>query len=396
MTVLTLSDAGVDVLDCEHKTPQAQPSGFPYIAIPDIQDGRVLLGQARRISKEDLAAWTRRTTPRTGDILVTRRGRVGDTAPIPDGIRCAIGQNLVLLRTNGERADQHYLRWAVRSPQWWGEVDRLLNVGAVFSSLNVRDISRIRLEFPPLPEQQAIAEVLGALDDKIAANTKLAAAAYELVRAEIDSSWLHKGEPCVPVVEFMELNPSSPRPVSPEPPYIDMKRLSERRWTIDGFDRRKAKGGARFMNGDTLLARITPCLENGKTGYVDVLPDDSVGLGSTEFIVLRPREGVASPVPFLIAKEARFRESAIQNMVGTSGRQRVTAADVARFKVPAPDPQWLSEFGRRVTDVFNAVRAAMAENRILAATRDALLPRLMSGEVQVGRSKTSVRTRFDI
>src|SRR5215813_12096163 len=146
---LELGAAGVRVLDCEHKTPVHAPHGYPYIAIPNLVDGRLNLENVQLISEEDFEIWTRRTKPRAGDIIVTRRGRVGDSAVIPDGISCAIGQNLVILRSTGDAVQQRYLRWALRSPQWKSEVDRLHNVGAVFDSLNVSDIPRIKIPVPP-------------------------------------------------------------------------------------------------------------------------------------------------------------------------------------------------------------------------------------------------------
>lgn len=167
-----LGDVGVSVLDCEHKTPPALENGHPYIAIPDLRDGRINFSSARKISDDALVEWTRRTKPQRGDIVVTRRGRVGDTAPIPSDIDCAIGQNLVILRSDETQVDQGYLRWACQGQLWAQEVDRLMNVGAVFSSLNVRDISRLRITVPPLPEQRAIAATLGALDDKIESNVR--------------------------------------------------------------------------------------------------------------------------------------------------------------------------------------------------------------------------------
>ncbi|MCJ1715409.1 restriction endonuclease subunit S [Curtobacterium sp. VKM Ac-2922] len=382
VTVTALQDAGVRVLDCEHKTPAAQRFGHPYIAIPDIQDGRVVLDQVRLISDDNLAEWTRRTVPIKGDILVTRRGRVGDTAPVPD-VPCAIGQNIVLLRSDGTKVHKDFLRWAVRSPEWWSEVERLLNVGAVFSSLNVKDIGRIRLSIPPIAEQQAIAEVLGALDDKIAANTALADTAEQMLRAEIDAAWLRSEGRSSTLSDFVEINPKVAVPRTDSAVYIDMKRLPESGWSINGFDYREPRGGARFRNGDTLLARITPCLENRKTGFVDHLEDGQVGIGSTEFIVLRSRNDVAAPISFLLATAPRFRDHAIQHMIGTSGRQRVAASDLASFEMPTPEPGWLSDFGGRAEAIFEAISMHSAENRTLAATRDALLPQLMSGKVRV-------------
>jgi type I restriction enzyme, S subunit len=170
-----LAKVGVAVLDCVHETPKDTGEGYPYLAIPNIRDNRIDLSGVRRISKADFEAWTSRYKPASGDVLVTRRGRVGDTAVIPKGLDCAIGQNLVLLRSDGTVVDQRYLSWVCRGPDWWAEVDRLLNVGAVFDSLNVRDLPRFRLPVPPIEEQRRIAGVLGALEDLIDANHRVRA-----------------------------------------------------------------------------------------------------------------------------------------------------------------------------------------------------------------------------
>lgn len=177
---------GVSVLDCEHKTPPDAGIGHAYVAIPNLVDGRLELANVRRITDKQLSEWTRRTRPQGGDIIVTRRGRVGDSAVVPNGLQCAIGQNLVILRSDGELVAQSYLRWATRGPLWEREVNRLRNVGAVFDSLNVRDVARIRIPVPPLREQQAIAELLGALDDKIEASIRLIRLADELWFAEMN------------------------------------------------------------------------------------------------------------------------------------------------------------------------------------------------------------------
>src|SRR6266511_3507106 len=108
--VVELADAGVHVLDCEHKTPLDAGQGHPYIAIPNLVDGRIDLTKVRRISDDHLQEWTRRTRPQAKDIIVTRRGRVGDSAVVPNGLDCAIGQNLVLLRSDGAQVDQDFLR----------------------------------------------------------------------------------------------------------------------------------------------------------------------------------------------------------------------------------------------------------------------------------------------
>lgn len=186
--IQTLRDLQVQILDCEHKTPKPSSVGrFPYVAIPDIVDGRIRIDDCRLISDEDFLEWTKRTRPVAGDIIITRRGRVGDTAPVPSEFECAIGQNLVIARPNNGLLNPNFFRWAVRGPIWRSEVDRLTNVGAIFSSLNVRDISNLRIPSPPIPEQTAIASILDSIEDKISLNQDIIKTADKFINGHFQA-----------------------------------------------------------------------------------------------------------------------------------------------------------------------------------------------------------------
>ena len=108
----SLSSLGVTLFDCEHRTPKPSSNGFAYIAIPNIQHGHIDLANVRCISEKDFMDWTRKNKPQPGDIVLTRRARVGDTAVIPIGLQCAIGQNIVTLRSDEKHIKQKFLRWA--------------------------------------------------------------------------------------------------------------------------------------------------------------------------------------------------------------------------------------------------------------------------------------------
>ena len=96
-------------------------------------------------------------------------------------------------------------------------------------------------------------------------------------------------------------------------------------------------GGTKFRNGDTIMARITPCLENGKTALVNVLDDDEVGFGSTEYIVFRAKEGIStSEFIYYLIWSPEVREPAIKSMVGSSGRQRVQTGVVQNIEITVP------------------------------------------------------------
>lgn len=138
------------------------------------------------------------------------------------------------------------------------------------------------------------------------------------------------------------------------------------------------------------MARISPCFENGKMAYVDVLEDGEVGYGSTEFIAFRSREGVPSAAPYAVVASEEFREFAARSMIGTSGRQRVQAKGLEDFELRWPDDEKLAAFGKFSDALLGRLGAARDENLRLAATRDELLPLLMSGKITVKDAEKTV------
>jgi len=191
---MSLRQAGVSLIDCDHRTPAAAEDGYPYIAIPQLKDGHLDLRDARRISAADYNEWTKKLKPRAHDVIVVRRCNSGDSALVPPNLACAIGQNLVVLRSEGDQIAPEFLRWLVRGPEWWDEVAKFINVGAVFDSLRCRDIPNFELTVPPLSEQAAIADVLNALDDRIAL-LRETNATLEAIAQALFKSWFVDFDP---------------------------------------------------------------------------------------------------------------------------------------------------------------------------------------------------------
>ncbi|MBX3097417.1 MAG: restriction endonuclease subunit S [Fimbriimonadaceae bacterium] len=193
---LTLREAGVTLLDCVHKTPPAVDVGLPYIAIPQMKSGRIDPTDARRISESDFREWTRKAKPQPYDVLLSRRCNPGETAHVPPGLDFAVGQNLVLLRADGVSVYPPFLRWLTRSPDWWYCIEKHLNVGAVFDSLRCADVPNFALPIPPFSVQQRVADLLGALDDKIELNRRMNQTVEAMARA-LFKSWFVDFEPVV-------------------------------------------------------------------------------------------------------------------------------------------------------------------------------------------------------
>lgn len=192
--LVSLKEAGVSLIDCDHKTPKAQDQGLPYIGIPQLKDGRIILEGARLISEEDFKHWRRKAKPTANDVLLSRRCNPGESAFVPDGLEIALGQNLVLLRSDGTKVHPAFLRWLTQGPQWWSQVNQYLNVGAVFDSLKCADIPKFEVYLPPIDEQKSIAKVLGDLDHKILLNHQINQTLEQMAQA-IFKSWFVDFEP---------------------------------------------------------------------------------------------------------------------------------------------------------------------------------------------------------
>jgi type I restriction enzyme S subunit len=184
--------------------------------------------------------------------------------------------------------------------------------------------------------------------------------------------------------DAIEVNPRRTLKTGTIAPYLDMKNLPTQGHSAEEVIDREFSSGTKFQNGDTLLARITPCLENGKTGYVDFLEDGQVGWGSTEYIVLAPRPPLPPQFGYLLARSDALRTHAIQNMTGTSGRQRVPSECFNTFWLAVPPPSIARRFDELTAPLMAKIKANSTESRTLAALRDTLLPKLLSGEVSVG------------
>ena len=152
--------------------------------------------------------------------------------------------------------------------------------------------------------------------------------------------------------DFIEFNPRLSLKKGTLATKIAMDKLQPFTKRIDITEKALYSGGAKFCNGDTILARITPCLENGKTAFVDILQEGEAGFGSTEFIVMRAKEGVSDPqFVYYVAISPFFRERAIKSMVGSSGRQRVQQSVIENLELSVPPLQIQKEIGSFLSEI---------------------------------------------
>lgn len=164
------------------------------------------------------------------------------------------------------------------------------------------------------------------------------------------------------------INPSESIPKGLMAKKIGMDKLQPFCRDVTGFEFETYSGGTKFRNTDTIMARITPCLENGKVAKVSILNEDEVGFGSTEYIVFRAKEGVSDPdfIYYLVCSDS-VREPAVKSMVGSSGRQRVQTNVVKHLEIVVPSLDAQIKIGAFLKSIDDKIAINTEINNNLAA-----------------------------
>lgn len=268
--------------------------------------------------------------------------------------------------------------------------------GSVQPMLNRNYIANIPVAIPSFVEQRRIAGVLGALDDKIESNLRTISLSESLILAHF-SSLFNSGHVSAGTAlsDLMDVNPRYSLKRESLAIKVSMQDIPSDFPVINTHAVMPVGAGSRFSNGDVLFARISPCLENGKTAIVDFLSSSEVGFGSTEFIVLSPRGEISTTWIYALARDPNFREVCRQAMSGSSGRQRLSADFFSRYTIATPKEFDLADFNKATMPLLTLMGARRDENQRLAQLRDALLPELMSGRMRVDEAGCLVSEALD-
>lgn len=399
--IAPIKDFAIGIYDGPHATPKPSDTGPVFLGIRNVTtDGRLDFSEIRHVSESEFLKWTRRVKPQKDDIVFSYEATLHRYARIPDGFEGCLGRRMALVRPDPCKVSPRFLHYYFLSPPWRAKMDAITITGATVNRIPLTAFPSIEVSFPSLDEQSQIVSVLSAYDDLIENNRRRIALLEEAARLLYREWFVHfrfPGHEHVKVIdgipegwkgllasEAFEVNPKTIRNDDGAIDYFPMSALSESGMIIDAGKRelRQKSTSVRFRSGDTLFARITPCLENGKTGFVQCLLSDEVACGSTEFIVLRER-CVSRYFVYLTARQPDFRENAIRSMIGSSGRQRVQPSCFDRYMVSVPPTLVSKLFDEAVEPMFEHINLLDQQNQKLARARDLLLPRLMSGEIVV-------------
>ncbi|MTD42836.1 hypothetical protein GKE82_00575 [Conexibacter sp. W3-3-2] len=322
-----------------------------------------------------------------GDVIFTSKGTVGRFAFVRDDDPQVVYSPQVCFWRSAapDLIDSEFLYYWMHGPDCLRQFNALKGQTDMADYISLRDQATITVRLPPLVEQRRIAGVLGALDSKVRAEARLSDRLLETAAhmfAGVVEEARASGATAVPASHLIDINPKVVIKKGQPTPFLEMAATDP--WAVRprSIGSRPFSGGSKFEPGDTLLAKITGCIEHGKGGFVDYLPGPAAG--STEFLVLRAGDRLTPESVFLISRWPSVREHLIRHMVGSSGRQRVPpdAFETLELTVPETLSVWSGE-AAFIEAAFARSKAAWDLARHHSAIRDELVPKLVTGGLRV-------------
>jgi type I restriction enzyme, S subunit len=336
-----------EVLDPQpdHRTPPEVLNGIPYIGVNDfLPNGEIDVKSCRKVAEEVWLKQQANILVDEGGIIFGKIGTIGMPRMLPTtSIKYALSANVVLIKPKVNRS--YILAW-LRSEDIHNQIYRTLHTTSQ-PALGIKKIRELLVNIPPLLEQCRIAEVLGVWDESIDLLERLIGRVRSRKQGlmqqlltgkrrfkEFEGSEWKK----VSLEKIAEINPRShPNNLQFVGEFVEMASVSEsgQLKNIAHIDLSTSTSGyTAFINGDTLIAKITPCFENGKGALIEGLK--GIGFGSTEFFVLRAKLEIIPIYLYYLTRTYDFGMRGKAMMQGSGGQQRVPSDFIRQFAVKLP------------------------------------------------------------
>lgn len=399
---ITIAEAVDLIIDHRGRpTPTLSASGVQFVSAKNVFGGRLHLDVGQRFLSHELAAQWIRHEIQPGDVLLTSEAPLGEVAYFDGRAEICVGQRLFGLRARADVLDRRFLYYLLQSPEVQRRI-RARSSGTTAQGIKQSELRRVELDLPPLPEQRQVSAVLGALDDKIDSNRRLADLLEEVAAAlfkarfvdfigteDLDESEIGpipRGWRVRPLAELSSLTKNSIQPAETPDQFFE-------HFSIPAFDEGAVSeavvGGAMLSSktvlpsGDVvLLSKLNPAT---KRVWWPRPSGAGIPVCSPEFLALVPQGGVPATYLYgVLASDQRFYDELLGHASGTTGsRQRVKPSEAMACHVLLPGSDALAEWDRVSRPMQDKSGELRAEMRTLSVLRDALLPKLISGEVRV-------------
>ena len=291
---------------------------------------------------------------------------------------CIISSSYTVFEVvNKNELDPEYLMLWFSRPEF-DRYARYMSHGSVREIFDWDELCKVELPVPSIDKQRSIVRAYQTITERIELKRRLNDNLEAQTQALFDELFLRDGMPDCTLSEIANVNPTRTLSKGCIAKCYDMSCLPTRGCIPEGGEMKAYNGGVRFQNGDTLIARITPCLENGKAAYINILNDKEVAFGSTEYIVFSPVDTMPSSFYYFLIRSKKFRTFALQYMNGSSGRQRVSGDELAAFPLTKPSHEALSRFDMVAKPVLEQFKVASLEINRLNALQQLIIASISS------------------
>lgn len=399
---MKLSDACKLIVDCPHTSAKDEGKGIALIRTPNVGKGRLILENVHRVSEKVYQERIARATPSTGDLILAREAPVGNVAIIQEGQKVCLGQRVVLLRANEEIVLPDYLVYYLLSRP---VQHRLLNQTneTTVAHLNVAAIRNLEINLPDLSTQRRISSILSSLDRKIELNNKINATLEEMAQA-LFKSWFVDFEPFkngnfidteigkIPegwrvgqVIDYAQKMASGGTPKSMNESFykgnikwFSTKELkdcflldSEKHISQEAYDSSSTK----MFDAGTVLMAIYAAPTVGRLGILC-----SEGCFNQAAVGILPKKEFGTAFVYLYLLSERYN---LNNLACGAAQQNLNVRIVKEYPALIPSSDVLAKFNEKVEPLFAKILALSQQTLTLTHLRDTLLPRLMSGEIEL-------------
>jgi len=380
------------IVDCEHKTAPTQDKGHPSIRTPNIGRGYLILDGVNRVSEETYKLWTKRAIPQAGDLIMAREAPAGNVAVIPPGLHPCLGQRTLLIRPDRNQVDGNFLNYYLNGPFVQGLIHAKTN-GATVPHLNMKDVRSLPVpSLPPLPIQRRIAGILSAYDDLIENSQRRIKILEEMARRLYREWFVHFRFPGHEDCRSVE------SPLGEIPEGWEVKSLGE---IADNFDRLRKplskiqraelQGPYPYYGAAKALDYVKDFIFDGE--YLLMAEDGSV-ITSDRAPVLQLANERFWPNNHTHVLKGRPPFSThylylgllcvdISPYITGAAQPKITQENMNRIPFACAPVSVHQEFDRLVEPIIRQGQTLQCQISSLRRTRDLLLPRLLSGQIDV-------------
>ncbi|QFR43067.1 restriction endonuclease subunit S [Sulfurimonas xiamenensis] len=253
---------------------------------------------------------------------------------------------------------------------------RYMSHGSTREAFGWDEMCEVELPIPSIEKQREIVKEYHTIVDRIKLNEQLNQKLEETAQS-IYKEWFvnFDSTEAIKLDEYINFNPKHTIKKEQLTSYVEMADVQEDAMSLKNIIKRPFTSGSKFKNRDTLLARITPCLENGKTAFVTGLEENEIAFGSTEFIVMRAKKDISPYWVYCLAREENFKSYAISSMIGSSGRQRVHSDYLKEYEMSI-DINKMDVFHKIAKPIFENIYFKAKENKHLEILKETLLSKM--------------------